>query len=176
MVYVAGQLDWQLALVAVAAAPVLAVIARAYSGRLRSQWTKAYELQSSAMSIVQEVLAAVRIVKAFGQEDREQERFLHHSSESLWAQMRITLAEAGLGLLLGLTIASGTAAVLFLGTRHVQSGVLTIGSLLIITTYISQLYGPLETLSSMAAHIQGSLASAQRADHFGGGAEVPDRR
>ncbi|HEY7167614.1 MAG TPA: ABC transporter ATP-binding protein [Candidatus Binatia bacterium] len=166
MLYVAGQLDWELALVAVAAAPVLAVIARAYSGRLRSQWTKAYELQSSAMSIVQEVLAAVRIVKAFGQEEREQQRFLHHSRESLWARMRITLAEGGLGLLLGLTIAAGTAAVLFIGTRHVESGVLTIGSLLIIMTYISQLYGPLETLSSMAAHIQGSLASADRAFHL----------
>ena len=163
MFYIAGQIDWQLAVIAVAAAPILAVIARAYSGRLRSQWTKAYELQSSAMSIVQEVLAAVRIVKAFGQEDREHKRFLHHSTKSLWARMRITLAESGLGLLLGLTIGTGTAAVLFVGTRHVQSGVLTIGNLLIIMTYISQLYGPLETLSSMTAHIQGSLASAQRA-------------
>src|ERR1051325_5288382 len=163
MVYIAGQIDWQLAVIAVAAAPALAVIARAYSGRLRSQWTKAYELKSSAMSVVQEVLAAVRIVKAFGQEDREQERFLRHSRKSLRAQMRITFAECGLGLLLGLTIATGTAAVLFLGTRHVQSGMITIGSLLIIMSYISQLYGPLETLSSMAAHIQGSLASAQRA-------------
>lgn len=163
MMYVAAQIDWQLALVALAIAPVLGLIARAYTGRLRTEWNKAYELQSSAMSIVQEALAAVRIVKAFGQEDREQQRFLHHSKESVWARIRIAFAEGGLGLLLGLTIASGTAMVLLIGTRHVQSGLLTLGGLLMIMTYISQLYGPLEMLSSMVAHIQGSLASAQRA-------------
>jgi len=163
MIYVAAQIDWQLALVALAIAPVLGLIARAYSGHLRAEWNKAYELQSSAMSIVQEVLAAVRIVKAFGQEEREQQRFLHHSKESVWARIRISFAEGGLALLLGLTIASGTAMVLLIGTRHVQSGLLTLGGLLMIMTYVSQLYGPLEMLSSMAAHIQGSLASAQRA-------------
>src|SRR5713226_9099561 len=115
------------------------------------------------MSVVQEVLSAVRIVKAFGQEDREQQRFLHHSRESVWARIRIAIAEGGFGLLVGLIIATGTAAVLFIGTRHVQSGVLTLGGLLMVMTYISQLYGPLETLSSMAAHMQGSLVSAQRA-------------
>jgi ATP-binding cassette subfamily B protein len=115
------------------------------------------------MSIVQEALAAVRIVKAFGQEEREQQRFLHHSKESVWARIRIAFAEGGLGLLLGLTIAIGTAMVLFIGTRHVQAGLLSLGGLLMIMTYITQLYGPLEMLSSMVAHIQGSLASAQRA-------------
>jgi ATP-binding cassette, subfamily B, bacterial len=163
MIFVAVHIDWQLALVSLAIAPVLGLITRAYSGRLRSEWNKAYELQSSAMSIVQEVLAAVRIVKAFGQEEREQQRFLHHSRESAWARIRIAFAEGGLGLLIGLTIATGTAMVLLIGTRHVQSGILTLGGLLLIMTYILQLFGPLEMLSSMAAHIQGSLASAHRA-------------
>ena len=163
MIYIAAQIDFQLALVALTIAPVLALVARAYSGPLRTRWTEAYELQSSAMSIVQEVLSAVRIVKAFGQEEREQQRFVRHYRESVWARIRITLAEGGFGLIVGLTIATGTAAVLFIGTRHVQSGVLTLGGLLMVMTYIAQLYSPLETLSSMTAHMQGSLASAQRA-------------
>jgi len=163
MIYVAAKLDWQLALVALAIAPILWLISRAYGGRLRQQWAEAYNLQSSAMSVVQEVLSAVRVVRAFGQEEREHERFLHYSSKSVWARIRIAFDEGGFSLLVGLTIAAGTAAVLFIGARHVQSGVLTLGGLLIVMTYLSQLYGPLQTLSSMATHMQASLVSAERA-------------
>jgi len=163
MIYVAAAIDWQLALVALAISPVLALISRAYGGRLRRKWDQAYELQSSAMSVVQEVLSAVRVVRAFGQEEREHERFLRHSSESVWARIRIAFDEGSFGLLVGLTIAAGTAAVLFIGAGHVRSGALTLGGLLMIMTYLSQLYGPLEMLSSMAAHLQGSMVSAERA-------------
>jgi ATP-binding cassette subfamily B protein len=163
MLYVAGQIDAQLALVALAIAPVLWLIAWAYRDRLRKRWNEVYQLQSSAISVVQEVLAAVRVVRAFGQEEREHDRFVRRSSQSVWVRIRIAFAEGGFGLLVGLTIAAGTAAVLFIGTRHVQSGVLTLGGLLMVMTYIVQLYGPLQTLSSMAAHVQASLASAERA-------------
>jgi ATP-binding cassette subfamily B protein len=163
MLYVAGRIDAELALVALAIAPVLWLIAWAYRDRLRKRWNEVYRLQSSAISVVQEVLAAVRVVRAFGQEEREHDRFVRHSSQSVWMRIRIAFAEGGFGLLVGLTIAAGTAAVLFIGTRHVQSGTLTLGGLLMVVTYIAQLYGPLQTLSSMAAHMQASLASAERA-------------
>jgi ATP-binding cassette subfamily B protein len=163
MVYVSARIDWHLAAVALAIAPVLGILAWANSGRLRRNWDKTYELQSSALSIIQEVLSAVRVVKAFGQEDREQQRFVHRYGETIWARLRIALTQGGFGLLVGLTIAAGTAAVLFIGIHHVESGILTLGGLLIVMTYISQLYGPLETLSSMTAQIQGSLSSAARA-------------
>jgi ATP-binding cassette subfamily B protein len=163
MIYVAASIDWQLALVALAISPVLALIVYAYRGRLRRKWNQAYQLQSSAMSVVQEVLSAVRVVRAFGQEEREHERFIRHSSESVWARIRIAFDEGSFGLLVGLTIAVGTAAVLFIGADHVRAGALTLGGLLLIMAYLSQLYAPLETLSSMATHIEASMVSAERA-------------
>ncbi len=163
MIYVTARIDWQLALVALVVAPVLLLISRAYGRRLRGQWREVYRLQSSAMSVVQEVLGAVRVVKAFGQEDREQERFIHHASQGIWARLRVTFAEGGFGLLVGLTTAVGTAMVLAIGARHVQSGVLTLGELLLVMAYLSQLYTPLQTLSSLTGHMQSSLASAERA-------------
>ena len=50
--------------------------------------------------------------------------------------------EGGFGLLIGLTIALGTAAVLFVGVRHVQTGALTLGELLLVMAYLTQLYAP----------------------------------
>src|SRR6266581_466845 len=163
MIYVTARIDRQLALVALLISPVLLLISRAYGRRLRGQWHEVYKFQSSAMSVVQEVLAAVRVVKAFGQEDREQRRYMHHASEGIWARFRVAFAEGGFGLLVGLTTAVGTAMVLTIGARHVQSGVLTLGELLLVMAYLSQLYGPLQTLSSMTGHLQSSLASAERA-------------
>src|SRR5438093_704277 len=172
MIYVSARIDSQLALVALVISPFLWLVSRAYSRRLRVQWHEVYRLQSSAMSVVQEALAAVRVVKAFGQEDREQERFIHHASESVWARLRALFTEGGLGLLVGLVTAVGTATVLFIGVRHVVAGSLTLGELLLVMAYLSQLYGPLQTLSLMVPHLQSSLASAERA--FSLLDEVPD--
>jgi ATP-binding cassette, subfamily B, bacterial len=163
MIYVTSQIDWQLALVALAVSPVLFIVSRAYSPRLRRQWREVKKLESSALSVVQEALAAVRVVKAFGQEDREQERFLRRASEGVWARIRVAFAEGRFGLLVGLTTAVGTAAVLFIGVRHVQTGALTLGELLLVMAYLALLYAPLQTISKGTATMQSSLAGAERA-------------
>jgi ATP-binding cassette subfamily B protein len=163
MIYVTARMDWQLALVALAVSPVLFLLIRASRHRLRSRWDEIKELQSSAMSIVQEVLAAVRVVKAFGQEDREQQRFIHHARHGVRGQMQLALIGGGFDLLVGLTVATGTAVALFIGVHHVQAGVLTLGELLIIMAYLAQLFGPLQTISKKVTDLQSALASAERA-------------
>src|SRR5262245_42512985 len=75
MLYVTALIDWQLALVAVVMAPVLFLLVRLWGGWLRRQWKSAKQFQSSAMSVIQESLGSLRVVKAFGTEDREHARF-----------------------------------------------------------------------------------------------------
>ena len=67
-----------------------------------------------------------------------------------------------MGVQVGLLAAIGTAVVLFVGMRHVQTGVLTLGELLLIMGYIAQLYDPLKTLSRKTVGLQSKLASAER--------------
>jgi ATP-binding cassette, subfamily B, bacterial len=163
MIYIIALLDLQLALVAIAVTPVLYLGARTFNSRLRNQWTDIMHVESSAFSVVQEALSALRVVKAFGQEEREQQRFFRHSNEGFSARVRAAWSEGCFDLLIGITTAAGTAAVLFLGVRHVQSGTLTLGELMIIMSYLAQLFGPLTSLSEMTARAQRSLASAERA-------------
>jgi ATP-binding cassette, subfamily B, bacterial len=163
MIYIIAILDWQLAVVAIAISPVLYMGARTFNPRLRNQWGQIWHLESSAFSVVQEALSSLRVVKAFGQEEREQERFVRHSSESFLARIRAAWSEGGFELLIGITTAAGTAGVLFLGVRHVQAGSLTLGDLLLVMAYLTQLFGPLASLSQMTASAQRSLASAERA-------------
>jgi ATP-binding cassette subfamily B protein len=172
MIYVTARIDWQLALVALGVSPILFVVTQIYRRRLRKQSREVRKLESSAMSVVQEVLSAIRVVKAFGQERREQERFVRRSGEGMRARIRLALAEGGLGLVVGLTIALGTSAVLFIGVGHVQAGVLTLGELLLVMGYLAQLYAPLKTMSRKVASLQSHLAGAERA--FSLLAEPPD--
>jgi ATP-binding cassette, subfamily B, bacterial len=162
MLYVTAMIDWRLGLIALAVAPPLLVTFHFYRRRLRSQWHEAKRLESSALSVVQEALSALRVVKAFGQEDHERERFLGRSGESMRVQVGLSFAEGSFGVLIGLIMALGTAAVLFVGTRSVQSGALTVGDLVLVMAYLQQLYEPLQTISKKAGTLQSSLASAER--------------
>jgi ATP-binding cassette, subfamily B, bacterial len=172
MVYVTFRIDWQLALVAMTVSPFLFVSAWAYGRRLRPRWKEVKQLDSSALSVVQEVLGSLRVVQAFGQETREGERFVRRSGESVRNRIRVSFIEGGFTLLIGLITAAGTAAVLFIGVRHVRSGILTLGDLLLVMGYLASLYAPLKQLSKSKATLQSSLASAERA--FSLLDEIPD--
>lgn len=163
MVAVTAALDWQLALVAIAVSPILYLLTQAVRERLRGQWRDVKTLETSALGVIQEVLASLRVVKAFGQEEREERRFFTRSSESMGARLRVVLSESAFTLGVGMTIAAGTAAVLYLGVLHVKAGTLTLGQLLLVMSYLGQLYAPLQTLGQQVARLQGGLSSAERA-------------
>jgi ATP-binding cassette, subfamily B, bacterial len=163
IVVVTARIDLPLAVVAMAISPVLFGLSWFFATRLRQQWREVYTLQSSAMSVVNEALGAIRVVTAFGQETREQQRFEHQSTAGFRAQMRATFAEGAFNLLVGVTTAAGTALVLWIGVRHVLAGALTVGDLLVVMAYLVELYGPLSTLSAKVAHLQRSFSAAERA-------------
>lgn len=172
LLYVIARLDFVLVLVALAISPFLLLFSWLYRGRLRSQWRQLKNLESSVMSIAQEVLGTLRVVKAFAREEREQERFVRQSSEGVRARMRLSFLSRQLGFLIGLTVAGGQAAVLLIGMRHVQSGTLTLGELLMVMAYLRRLYDPLKTGTQKVTNLQASLASAERV--FGLLDEAPD--
>ncbi len=126
--YVTALIDWQLALVALTIAPVLFIITNVYRRRLRRGWQAAKELESSALSVVQEVLTSLRLVKAFSQEEREQERFVARATEGMTARIGLTALDGLFGLFIGITTAAGSAVVLYVGLNHVRSGAITLGA------------------------------------------------
>src|SRR6266511_648227 len=176
MLYIILRIDWQLGLVALAVSPLLFMLAQIYRHRMRRQSREAKELETSALSIAQEVLAALRVVKAFGQEDREHERFVGRSTQGMRARIHLAFLEGSFALLVGLVGALGTGAVLFIGIRHVQWQILTLGDLLLVMGYLTQLYSPLKTMSKRMTDIQSWLASAERAfSLLDEGQDVPER-
>lgn len=160
------RIDWQLAAVALVVSPLLVLLIRRYRLRVRPRYKAVKGIETDAMQVISEALGAIRVVKAFGQEDGERDRFIRRSGSGVDAKIRLAVAEATFGLSVNLVTAVGTAAVLFLGVLHVQDGTLTLGELLMVITYLSQLYGPLKTVSKKLATLQSSLASAERVFEF----------
>jgi ATP-binding cassette subfamily B protein len=163
MLYVTWRIAPSLALVALGTAiPVIALI-HLNQRRMQEKWHDVREQESSAQSVVQEALGAMRVVTIFGQERREQRRYIDRAHQSLRTRLRVIRTESVFTIILGLATAAGTTAVLYLGVRDVQGGVMTIGELLLITGYIAQLYAPLQSIGSHITAQQRAVASAERA-------------
>ena len=162
MVYVTVLLDWQLALLAMTVTPLMAVIGYFSRRLVRTRSREVKHLESHAMSVVQEVLTALRVVKAFGKEEHEGARFVRHSREGMQARIQLVMFEDGLSLMRRFAMSIGVATVLVVGVRHVQSGDLSLGNLILVMGYLTQLYAPLRTVTQRVGGIQSSLSSAER--------------
>ncbi len=163
MIVVTARMDLMLALVALTITPVLFLLSLGCSRIVRHRSETIKILDSSALAVIQEVIGSIRVIKAFGQETREHDRFVRRSAKRMSQQVRLSIQQAVFNVLTGLTIAAGTAAALYIGVRHVRTGALTVGSLLMIMAYIAQVYQPLQTLTGKATDLQVWLASLERA-------------
>jgi ATP-binding cassette subfamily B protein len=120
-------------------------------------------MESAAQGIVQEVLTALRVVKAFGREEHEQSRFAQQSRVSMTARVKLSMLESAYGIVSNILTATGTAVVLYLGVHSVLAQRLTAGELLIIMAYLGQLYGPLTAIGDRIIALQPAKASLKRA-------------
>src|SRR2546425_195341 len=162
MILVMLVLDLELALIAMAVAPFMLLFTFVYRQRLRAGWKKVKTSESAAMSGAQESLSASRVVKAFGQEERENEQFFSRYSESARAALKVFVEGGAYNLLMGLVTALGLAAVLYVGIGHVQSGTLTLGGLFIVNYYLTQIYGPLRDVGKRIIDVQKAFAGMDR--------------
>ena len=162
MIVVTARMDIVLAFIALTITPALFFLSLGCSRIVRKRSETIKNLDSSALAVIQEVIGSIRVIKAFGQENREHDRFVRRSVKRMSQQVRLSIQQAVFNVLIGLTIALGTAAALYFGVRHVRSGTLTIGSLLMIMAYIAQIYQPLQTLTGKVTDLQVWLASLDR--------------
>lgn len=172
MVYVILRINIQLALVALTIMPFLAIMSRLYTVRMRPYYKRVKTTESNVLKIITEFMTAFRVVKAFGREETEESRFEHRSQEAVQQRTWLSLAEGLYSLLINVTTASGSAIVLFIGARSVQEGNISLGELLMVITYLTQLYSPLKNAVGTISKLQSSLVSAHRAFELMD--EIPD--
>jgi ATP-binding cassette, subfamily B, bacterial len=176
MLFVTFKVDWLLAAVTVSVTPVLALLSLQFRRDLRIRSRHVKRLESGALAVVQEVFTGLRLVKAFSQEEREHARFYARATDGMLARVRLAFAKAQYTLAVGTVVGVGGALVLYVGVRQVESGAMTLGDLLLVMSYLTQLYAPIKTMAKKAGTLQNYLASAERAFNLLDEApDVPER-
>jgi ATP-binding cassette subfamily B protein len=154
--------DWRVTAAALAVAVPLIILVRRLDRPMTEQSLRVHEHESDVSTRVQETLVGIRAVQAFGREQFESERFRSQAGASLRANLRLTVLQSASQAVVGLVLAAGTAAVIWLTARDVMLGRLTPGDLVLLAAYVAMIFKPLETLAYTAAAIQNAAAGAHR--------------
>ena len=150
------------ALISVCIIPLLFILVRFSSSRLRKNWYAVKEDESNAISVIHEVLSSLRVVKAFGREGGEGERFVSRAGKAVKGQIRMAWMGAAYYFIVALIFAIGTALFIYLGATYVHEGKMTLGELTLVLAYLSQIFGPLQNISKQVNDIQSSISSLER--------------
>jgi ABC-type multidrug transport system fused ATPase/permease subunit len=162
MMAVMFSLNWKFTLVALAATPLLALFVARLRGVIRTATHDVRNRQSEIISIVQEGLGAIRVVKAFAQGAFERQRLEAKSRESVAAALHARRVRSLLGpVVTGLT-AIGTAAVLWFGAREVIAGAMTAGGLVIFLNYLGRLFRPIQAVARASTSIAQAAVGLER--------------
>src|SRR5437870_1474812 len=149
MLAVMFYINWRFTLIALSVAPVLFAVVFTYTRRIKQAAREVRKKEGELVSIIQEVLSSIRVVKAFAREDYEQRRLEEQSLESVEAALRARSLKARLAPLVDMIVAGGTALVLWWGARMVMDGTLQTGDLVLFIMYLKKMYKPMQELSKM---------------------------
>jgi subfamily B ATP-binding cassette protein MsbA len=130
-------MNWRFTLIELSVAPPLFVVVYTYTRRIKKASRDVRKKEGEIVSVIQEVLTSIRVVKAFAREDYEQKRLEEESLESVEIALKAR----------GLTV--GTSLVLWFGAHMVLSGGLSAGSLIVFIFYLEKMYKPMQELSKM---------------------------
>ena len=149
MMLVMLYLNWAFTVIALLVAPALFFVVYHYTHRIKNASRAMRRQEGEVVSVLEEVLSSIRVVKAFAREDYEQKRFERESRESVEKALRARNFKAKLPPIVEIIVACGTCLVLWYGARLVLAGSLTGGELLVFLLYLGKMYKPMRELSKM---------------------------
>ena len=158
------QADWRLTLLAVAALPLFVIPARRVAKVLRRVTTHQMEHEAKMSGILQESfnVSGALLVRLFGRWDEEKDKFAQQASLVRDYGIRRAMVGRGFFAALGLVSAVGTAAVFWVGGFMVINGSISLGTIVMFATLLTQLYGPLSAISNSRVEFATSLVSFER--------------
>ncbi len=156
------KISWRLTLLALVVAPILIGLLQPLLRKLRKGHRKLSNQYGEMTAVVQESVSGIRLVKSFGGEQYEEERFRDGSGRYARGMVRVTRLSV---LAQPITETVGTAiavAILWVGARMVDSGALTGSVLITFLILVMRMLQPLKQLSQVPTTAQQSLAAAER--------------
>ena len=157
-------LEWRLTLLAVAMLPLFIFLARRV-GKLLGEVARSQMDASATMNAhMQETLSVSgsMLVKLFGRSDDERGRFSGNAGTVRDLGIRRAMIGRWFFVGIGIVSALGTAAVFWVGSVMVINDIITVGTIVALSAYLSQLYGLLSGLSNARVEFETALVSFER--------------
>ncbi|WP_439860728.1 lipid A export permease/ATP-binding protein MsbA [Pseudomonas sp. MBLB4136] len=152
-------MNWKLTLVMVAILPLIGVMVSSASKKFRKQSKKIQVAMGDVTHVASETIQGYRVVRSFGGETYEQERFLNSSLSNTEKQLRMTKTGAVYTPMLQLVIYSAMAVLMFLVLF--MRGDASAGDLVAYITLAGLLPKPIRQLSEVSSTIQKGVAGAE---------------
>lgn len=158
------QAEWRLTLLAVAALPLFTFPAKRVARILRRIADQQMERNAAMSAILQETfnISGALLVKLFGRAGAESDRYGVEAAAARDLGVRSAMVGRWFFAMIGLSAAIGSAAVFWVGGYLVIQDRLTIGTVVMFTALVAQLYGPLSSLSNSRVELATSLVSFER--------------
>jgi subfamily B ATP-binding cassette protein MsbA len=154
--------EWRLALIALVVFPFVGVAVRSIGRRLYRINKRSQEKIAELNVLLHESLAGTKIIKAFGREAHEAQRFDHVNDRLLALALKDHRTDELTDPLMEVLAAVGIMGALWYGGHQVIAGAMTPGEFFSFTAAVALLYGPVRQLSRIANTVQQSIGSVER--------------
>lgn len=161
--YLLFHADWRLACVVLLPAPIVAIL-HVYIWKyvLWKLFHKQWRVYDKASSFLHDVLSGIRVVKAFGKEEREIRRFKQFNSDFAVASYKSEKLFSILSPFTNYLIQMGQYLVLMIGCNMILDKQMTLGELIQFTMYASMIFGPIAWLMFMPRWVSNAIISVDR--------------
>ncbi len=156
---------WQspmLTLFALLPVPLIVLTTTMIRQRVRRYYRSVRRRMGGMQAVLADAIPGVRVVKAFAQEDRESERFDVRNEGYTQTSISAARLRSGFMAIVALITSLGSLLVWYFGGTMSLQGTLTVGTIVLFTSYIWQLYGPIGQISNMYERFQFAATAAER--------------
>jgi ATP-binding cassette subfamily B protein len=151
-----------LALISVALMPGIVALMHYFGVRLGAASREKRRHEGDVAGLAQEIVRALPVIQALGGERQARERFRQLNARSLGAGQQATRVAAALERTLRIVHGASTSIVVGLGALLVLRGSLTLGALIVLSAYLTQLLRPIERLNDLAETASKAVAGGER--------------
>jgi ABC-type multidrug transport system fused ATPase/permease subunit len=162
MTWVLSTRSVSLTLLAFSILPFLAITNVVFGRRLKARSIECKERDSAFTTAVQRSMASIGLMQAFGREAEEFGNFHGTVRETIRAWWNLNRQQIAYNIIVGSMFGLAGASIFGYGGYLVYAGKLSTGDLMVFTSYLGMLWGPLCTLTGFSASIQGGVAGAER--------------
>jgi ABC-type multidrug transport system fused ATPase/permease subunit len=155
-------LNWDFALVAVGVTPFLLLFVSRFKRAVKKATHEVRHRQSDIVAVVQQGLESMRVVKAFGRQDLEQEELSEVSHATVDAALKARRVKSMLSPVVTVTVSLCTAFVLWRGASLILIGTMTAGALTVFLSYLNKFFKPVQDLAKMTNAIAQAAVGVER--------------